>query len=134
MKIVDVLLIAVSSLKVNKLRSLLALLGIVIGVTAVTTLMSIGRGVQDSITSSLQSIGTNLIFVSHEGDRPNNLSAEDASHMGALLEDSFVNGIAPEIVTNSKVVYGQENQTATIVGVTASYREVRNIEMKSEKL
>ena len=87
MKIVDVLLIAGSSLKVNKLRSLLALLGIVIGVTAVTTLMSIGRGVQDSITSSLQSIGTNLIFVAHEGDRPNNLSEEDASHMGALLED-----------------------------------------------
>ncbi len=124
MKIVYVLLISVSSLKVNKLRSLLALLGIVIGVTAVTTLMSIGRGVQDSITSSLQSIGTNLIFVSHEGDGPNNLSAEDAGHMGALLEDSFVNGIAPEIVTNPKVVYGEENQTATIVGVTASYREV----------
>ena len=95
MKIVDVLLIALSSLKVNKLRSLLALLGIVIGVTAVTTLMSIGRGVQDSITSSLQSIGTNLIFVSHDGDKPNNLSAEDAIHMGALLGDSFVNGIAP---------------------------------------
>ena len=54
MRVVDVLLISVSSLKVNKLRSLLALLGIVIGVTAVTTLMSIGRGVQDSITGSLQ--------------------------------------------------------------------------------
>ena len=81
MKIVDVLLIAVSSLKVNKLRSLLALLGIVIGVTAVTTLMSIGRGVQDSITASLQSLGTNLIFESHEGDRPNNMSVEDATNI-----------------------------------------------------
>ena len=130
MRVVDVLLISVLSLKVNKLRSLLALLGIVIGVTAVTTLMSIGRGVQDSITSSLQSLGTNLIFVSHEGDRPNNLSAEDASHIEALLGDSWVNGIAPEIVTNSKVIYGEENQTATIVGVTADYRKVRNIEMK----
>ena len=131
MKIVDVLLISVSSLKVNRLRSLLALLGIVIGVTAVTTLMSIGRGVQDSITDSLQSLGTNLIFVSHQGDRPNNLSLEDAGHIEALLGDSFVNSIAPEIITNSKVVYGQENQTATIVGVTAAYRKVRNIEMKT---
>ena len=130
MKIVDVLLMSVSSLKVNKLRSLLALLGIVIGVTAVTTLMSIGRGVQDSITSSLHSLGTNLIFVSHEGDRPNNLSAEDASHIETLLGDSFVDGSAPEIVTNSKVIYGEENRTATIVGVTADYRKVRNIEMK----
>ncbi|MEC8891079.1 MAG: ABC transporter permease, partial [Chloroflexota bacterium] len=63
MKLLDIIRMALFSLGVNKLRSGLALLGIVIGVTAVITLMSIGKGVQDSITSRLESLGTNLIFV-----------------------------------------------------------------------
>ena len=63
MKLLDIVRMALFSLGVNKLRSGLALLGIVIGVTAVITLMSIGKGVQDSITSRLESLGTNLIFV-----------------------------------------------------------------------
>ena len=54
---------AISSLGANKLRAGLTLLGIVIGVAAVITLMSIGRGVQATITERIQALGTNLLFV-----------------------------------------------------------------------
>ena len=59
----DVILTALSSLASNKLRAALTLLGIVIGVTAVIVLISLGQGVQKSITSEFESLGTNLITV-----------------------------------------------------------------------
>ena len=67
----DVILTALSSLASNKLRAALTLLGIVIGVTAVIVLISLGQGVQKSITSEFESLGTNLITVtpgSNDGD------------------------------------------------------------------
>ena len=54
---------AVDSLTSNKMRSALTILGIVIGVGAVIAMLAIGRGAQDSITGSISSIGTNLLFV-----------------------------------------------------------------------
>ena len=61
---IDVLRTALGSLRSNKLRSVLTLLGIIIGITAVTVLMTIGRGVQRGITAQIESQGTNLLFVS----------------------------------------------------------------------
>ena len=61
---VDVLRTALGSLRSNKLRSVLTLLGIIIGITAVTVLMTIGRGVQRGITAQIEAQGTNLLFIS----------------------------------------------------------------------
>ena len=63
MNALDIIVTALHSLGSSKLRSGLTLLGIIIGITAVTVLMSIGRGVQENITSRIQSQGTNLLFV-----------------------------------------------------------------------
>ena len=63
MSLIDILRTAIWSMGSNKLRSGLTLLGIVIGVTAVIALITIGRGVQQSITSRIQSQGANLLFV-----------------------------------------------------------------------
>ena len=60
---IEIIKVAFVSLSANKLRSVLALLGIVIGVTAVISLMSIGRGTQERITSRIQDLGTNLLFI-----------------------------------------------------------------------
>ena len=69
---------AISSLGANKLRAGLALLGIVIGVTAVITLMSIGRGTTEQITGIIQGLGTNLLFVQPEGEGQLTLGDADA--------------------------------------------------------
>ena len=63
MKFVSLFYMSLGSLGSNKLRSLLALLGIVIGITAVIALMSIGKGVQKLIIDELEGIGTNLVFL-----------------------------------------------------------------------
>ena len=63
MSILESMSIAWSSLRANKLRSVLTMLGIIIGVAAVVALMGIGQGAQDSITSSITSNGTNLLTI-----------------------------------------------------------------------
>ena len=69
MNLLQNLLEAIESLNANKLRSMLTILGIVIGVAAVIAMLSIGRGAQASITTQISSIGTNLVYVSPGAQR-----------------------------------------------------------------
>ncbi len=128
MNALDIIVTALHSLGSSKLRSGLTLLGIIIGITAVTVLMSIGRGVQENITSRIQSQGTNLLFV-----RPSNdggaatLTLQDAE---ALIDPIFapsVKAVAPQINSNAQIVAGRENTSAQIIGVTSGYASVRNV-------
>ena len=116
------------SLGSSKLRSGLTLLGIIIGITAVTVLMSIGRGVQQNITSRIQSQGTNLLFVRPSSDGgASTLTLQDAE---ALIDPIFapsVKAVAPQINSNAQIVAGRENTSAQIIGVTSGYASVRNV-------
>jgi len=131
-----ILLTAVSSLGANKLRTALALLGIVIGVAAVISTMSVGRGAQEVITSRIESLGTNLLFVrpgeSSQGGlgggqgTASTLTLQDAY---ALLDEAYdlpIVAVAPELSTSGQIVAGRENTFAQIVGVTPEYQSVRN--------
>ncbi len=132
---------ALSSLGASKLRTGLALLGIVIGVAAVISTMSVGRGAQEAVTSRIQSLGTNLLFV-RPGDAnlggffggqgsATTLTLDDAY---ALLDPIFaptVVNVAPELSTSGQVVAGRENTFAQILGTTPEYLSVRNNTMAS---
>ena len=129
--------ISLASLGANKLRSGLTLLGIVIGVSAVISLMAIGQGVQQSITSRIESLGTNLIFVQPgESVQQGGLGGGAGSASTLTLEDAYaledpvfapaVKAVAPEIRANGQVEAGRNNTFAQIVGVTPEYTEVRN--------
>ena len=124
--------IALASLGANKLRSGLTLLGIVIGVGAVISLMAIGQGVQQSITSNIESLGSNLIFV-----QPGNSGqGGDGGAATLTLQDAYalddpvfapeVMAVAPEIRASGQVSAGRNNTFAQIVGVTPEYTDVRN--------
>ncbi len=121
-----ILLSALQSVGANKLRSLLTLLGIVIGVAAVISLMSIGRGVQEEITSSFQSLGPSTIYVS---PTTGSLTLDDAY---ALVDPV----LAPSIVQVGPAVYaygdvsvtdrfGARSLSTQIEGVTPEYLEIR---------
>ena len=141
MSLITILSTALSSLGSNKLRTVLALLGIVIGVAAVISTMSVGRGAQEAVTSRIQSLGTNLLFV-RPGDADlggffggqgsaTTLTLEDAY---ALLDPVFtpsVEDVAPELSTNGQVVAGRENTFAQVLGTTPEYLSVRNNTMAS---
>lgn len=117
---------AISSLGANKLRAGLALLGIVIGVTAVITLMSIGRGAADEITGLIQGLGTNLLFVQPQEGQ---LTLGDAEALVDPVYAPSVLASAPEISTGATIAAGRENTFSTVVGATPEYLEARNLEM-----
>lgn len=117
---------AISSLGANKLRAGLALLGIVIGVTAVITLMSIGRGAADEITGLIQGLGTNLLFVQPQEGQ---LTLGDAEALVDPVYAPSVLAAAPEINTGATIAAGRENTFSTVVGATPEYLKARNLEM-----
>jgi putative ABC transport system permease protein len=119
---------AIESLASNKLRTALTMLGIIIGVAAVVSMTAIGQGASSSITSSIESMGTNLIYVSRAfgNANPQALTLSDAE---AIIESGgapSVMAVAPSVNTQRTVVYGGESISTTIMGVTPDYETVRN--------
>ena len=122
-----IIITALASLGANKLRAGLTLLGVVIGVAAFITLMAIGRGSQQSITERIESLGSNLLFVSppFSFDDSSGLTLEDSA---ALVDPVFtptVVDVSPEINTFAQIVNGRTNTSAQVVGVGPSYESVR---------
>ncbi len=132
---------ALTSLWANKLRSGLTVLGIVIGVAAVISLMSIGRGAQASITERIQSLGTNLLFVqpgaaSFGGiffgqGSASTLTLDDAHAIADQAAIPSVSAVAPELSTFGDIVFGRENTSTQVLGVTTEYLDVRNLELST---
>jgi putative ABC transport system permease protein len=127
----DSLVTALRSLAANKLRSALTMLGIIIGVAAVIGLMSIGRGVEASITSALEGLGTNAIYVIPQtpgstgfggltGSAPT-LSVEDAEALADPSRVRAVASVAPMSSSYADVIAGGESVTTTITGTTPAY-------------
>ncbi|MEW5720460.1 MAG: ABC transporter permease, partial [Chloroflexota bacterium] len=129
--------IALRSISANKLRSSLTMLGIIIGVMAVITMLSIGRGMQNTVTSQINSIGTNLLFIrpgntQQGGVRQNEaqatLTLDDAE---ALMSLPNVIGVAPVIDGMGQLAYLGNNAVGRIVGVTPEYQETLNANVAS---
>lgn len=121
---------ALTNSAANKLRSLLTVLGIVIGVAAVIAMLSIGQGAQAGVTQQIQGIGANLIYVRPGGQRAmaqgggvNTLTYQDAEAIASLPD---VLAVAPEVSGAARVtVLGQTAQTR-VLGVTPDYLTVLN--------
>ena len=144
----DIFLTALTSLASNKMRAGLTLLGIVIGVTSVIVLMSMGRGVQKSITSSIESLGSNLLVVtpgSPEADEDEfaffgaaafggeveTLTMDDAYALLDPLHAPSIAAVAPQKSTWGQVVARGREVDAQVLGVTAEYQPVRNSSLET---
>jgi len=131
--------IAIRALRANKLRSMLTMLGIVIGVATVVALLSIGKGATASITSQIQSNGSNLLTISAgrqqaRGSRQG--QSQQASHLYyadyQLLQRSLttdIRAIAPSYQSSYIVKYGVESFNVNVTGVTEAYKETNSHEM-----
>ncbi len=128
--------IALRSLAANKLRSALTMLGIIIGVAAVIALMGVGRGAQAAIDNQINSMGTNLLFVSpgstNEGGvrtaqgSAQTLTYQDAQALADPQNAPAVAAVAPEMDAFGQVVYMGNNVNTRVLGVTPEYSSVRN--------
>jgi putative ABC transport system permease protein len=125
---VEALKIAIRSILSNKMRSFLTMLGIIIGVTAVIALVSIGQGSTRSVTSQIQSMGSNLIMVNIMGRGGENSLTYDQTI--ALKDSSFIAAISPVISTSVTVMYGNNSVDNTAVnGVNGDYQSIRDIQV-----
>jgi len=124
---------AMQSLTVNKLRSGLTIIGIVIGVAAVIAIVSIGRGAQNTITGSIQGIGTNLLFVFSGGSEnvrnPKPLTLGDAQAIADPFQAPSVAGVAPILRGTAELTAGGNSTTTSLEGVTPEYGPVRNMKV-----
>jgi len=123
---------ALESLSGNKLRSGLTVLGIVIGVAAVIAMLAVGRGAQESITGSINSIGTNLLVVFPGGrgeDRFRPLTMRDADALRDQLAAPSVEAVAPTLEIGGEVTFGGQQISSPMIGVTPEYFQVRTVSL-----
>jgi putative ABC transport system permease protein len=133
--------VALDGLVVNKMRSALTMLGVIIGVGAVIALMSIGEGAQASITEEITSIGTNLLFVS-PGARERgpvssaagsavSLTYADAQAIADLANVPDAAFVAPQYSQNTQVIFGDANINTSVLGTTGEYLSAYDLEVAS---
>ena len=136
-KWLDSLSAAWSGVITHKLRSSLTMLGIVIGITAVIALMSIGRGVEAEIISQIESLGSNVVFITPgwtteeeawaAGGSAQTLTQEDAEAIAEQVPS--VSSMAPVLASNIQLIVGGENVRAQVFGVTPEHMQVNNLEI-----
>jgi putative ABC transport system permease protein len=133
-KFVESFVIAVRSLFANKLRSSLTMLGVIIGVGSVITLMSVGRGAEQSITSTMEGMGTNLIYVTSKTPGVEGLAAMQMAAYSFTMEDvkeiaeriPSVVAVAPTIENYVEVATVDESTVAFIEATTPEFEQVLN--------
>ena len=132
MMIGETIRVAFSSIRSNKLRAGLTMLGIIIGVGAVIAVVALGTGAQRAIEERIKALGANLLTVypgqSFMGGRASDvrvsLTVDDAT---ALSRDArLLTAVQPELSRSLQVKYGNRNFNINILGTTANYPEVRN--------
>ena len=131
MKPSDLLLLARSRLGTGRLRTMLTMLGVIIGVASVVALVSVAEGATKGVRDQLQSLGTNLLTVSPgfgttgatrgAFGSATTLTLADAD---ALAELDGVAEVAPQLSTTKLVAAGLNNETVTVIGTTAAYADV----------
>jgi putative ABC transport system permease protein len=127
--------VGVKSLLASKLRSILAMLGIIIGVGAVIAMLAIGSGAQKQVMDRFNAMGTNLLIV-QPGQRGShgvisglqqNLTLEDAQVIAR--EVAGVALIAPIVQGNAQIKYANRNARTTVVGTATTYQRLRDIQL-----
>jgi putative ABC transport system permease protein len=136
------LMVAAESIGRNKMRSLLTMLGIVIGVAAVIVMVAIGNGASMQIESAIKGMGTNVIMImptstTHAGASLgaatyNKLTVADA--MKIKREATLVAAISPVVVTESQVIGGESNWKTRINGVSTDFFKIRNWDTSSGEI
>jgi len=133
LNLIEALRIAFNSLLANKLRAILTMLGIIIGVGAVIALLALGGAIQTLVTSELQGLGSNLVFLfagtnDPETNRrvPPRLTNEDIAAIADPLNVPAVAAVCAEFSRRALTTYGGASYDALIAGVSANYLQVRN--------
>lgn len=130
---------SLQTLTVNKMRTSLAVLGIVIGIGSVIALISLGQGSQQTITNQIESLGANLLTISPGSQRTGGVQGGSGSSTSLTLADAIaiqsspqvttVSKVSPELSRRAQVTAGRNNTNTQIAGVYPAYTDVHKISM-----
>ncbi|MBV9549185.1 MAG: ABC transporter permease, partial [Alphaproteobacteria bacterium] len=131
----DSVLLAVRELRRNLMRALLTTLGVVIGVSAVIAMVTMGNGATASIANQIAALGRNVVAVTPfgpDGGSPNDRRPFNAGDVLALRRDiSHVRAVSPETSASATVVFGNNNHTTQVTGADEGFVVVHETELGS---
>ena len=130
--------IALNSLKVNKMRSALTSLGIIIGVAAVIIMLAIGAGANKKVQENMESMGSNLLTIRSATAKTGGVSMGFGSKPTLSIKDADaikktargVDAVAPVMNSSKQVMYGNQNWSTSIYGITTPYLYVKNYDIE----
>jgi len=141
MDFIELILESFGTLTLNRVRTGLAMLGVIIGIGSVIALVSLGQASQKSIENQIKSLGSNLLSISPGAQMQGGvrgapggmttLTNEDAEAIASSSEITTVSIVSPEYSSRSQVVAGRNNTNTQIYGVTPAYAQVRTVELAS---
>ncbi|MCK9219571.1 MAG: ABC transporter permease [Bacteroidales bacterium] len=139
MRIKNLLIAAIRSLRKNKMRTFLTMLGIIIGVASVIAMIAIGQGSKKSIQAQISTLGTNVLMIFPQASSTGGVRMEAGSSQKMTLEDvaviknrcSSVAYLTPQVRTSGQLVYGNLNWRTSVYGVYPDYFDIRNLKIVS---
>jgi len=140
MLIGEIIRVALGALRANKLRSLLTMLGIVIGVAAVIAVVALGTGAQSAVKDRISSLGTTLLTVMPGQQRGMGVSFDQSMKLtmddAAAIEERSPNitAVQPEMTSRLQVQYVNQNTNTSVVGTTSNYLEVRKYQLQAGRM
>lgn len=142
MKFTNIISIAMAAIKRNKMRSILTILGIVIGVAAVIAMLAIGYGSNESIKETISSMGTNLINVMPASQNVGGVSQGKSSSPTLVVEDvtyiqensELVEAVSPEVDGSGQIIYSSNNWPTTIYSGNEDYSFIKKYEIESGRM
>ena len=129
---------AISSLKVNKMRSALTSLGIIIGVSAVIIMLAIGTGASKKVQENMESMGSNILTIRSASARAGGVRMGMGTKPSLTLKDAAaieknvmnVEAVAPVSSESKQLMYGNQNWQSTVYGTTPKYLYIKNYEIE----
>ena len=127
--------IALHELFANKLRSVLTMLGIIIGVAAVIAMVSIGMGVKSNVEDSMASLGSNMLIVTPGAANSGGIRGAAGSRESLKYDDAMaikkkiknIDHVSPIVQRSYQIVYGNQNWNTVVMGVTPEYMAIRSL-------
>ncbi|MGQ0286092.1 MacB family efflux pump subunit [Pasteurellaceae bacterium 22721_9_1] len=138
-QLIEAFRMSMSAIIAHKMRSLLTMLGIIIGITSVVSVVALGNGSQQKILSNINGLGTNTMtifngtgFGDRRAENMQNLTVADAN---ALLKQSYVQGVTPNNAATGTLIYGNKSFVATnLKGIGEQYFDVEGMKLRMGRL
>ncbi len=138
----NLFIIAIRALVRNRLRAILTMLGIIIGVASVIAMLALGEGSKRGMQEELSKMGTNMIMVMPNFQRRGGVSLGSSSSNAMKMSDvialrneaTYLAAVSPEIRASGQIIYGNQNTQSTIYGVSEEYMGIKKLTISSGRI